>query len=103
MDFAAFLKRVGANIRRARWLAGLTQEQVAALGVTYRYYQEIERGQRNPTARTLFTLARVLKTTVGALTDVEPAATARARERLAKADLRPPALGRKPRRAAPRR
>jgi transcriptional regulator with XRE-family HTH domain len=41
------MKRVGANIRKARWLLGWTQEDVAARGLSYRYFQELERGQRN--------------------------------------------------------
>lgn len=93
MDLATFLRRVGANVRKARWQAGMTQEDVAARGITYRYYQEIERGQRNPTLRTLYTLARILETTVSALTDVEPAGTQR---RAPAGPARPPRRGRKP-------
>ncbi len=61
VDFGQFLKKVGNNIRRARWRAGLTQQDVAAAGVTYRYLQELERGERNPSARILFDLAQILK------------------------------------------
>ena len=95
MDFDALLLRVGENLRRARWIAGLTQEDVAALGITYRYYQELERGQRNPTLRILHHLADTLGTTVGALCGTDPAAS-RAAERNAGVRLGPPRRGRKP-------
>lgn len=96
VDYGSFLRRVGDNLRRARWAAGLTQEEVAALGITYRYYQELERGQRNPTLRTLHMLAEQLHTTVAALCDVEPVATSRAAERMSNYQLKPPPRGRKP-------
>ena len=60
MDFADILKQLGANLRQARWAAGMTQEEVAAKGISYRYYQELERGQRNPTLRMLADLAGIL-------------------------------------------
>ncbi len=97
VDVGTLLALVGANLRRARWARGLTQEQVAALGLTYRYYQELERGTRNPTLRTLHLLAETLDTTIAALCDVEPAQTIRAAERLAGYGLGPPPRGRKPR------
>lgn len=96
MDFGSYLRRVGSNVRKARWALGLTQEQVAARGVTYRYYQEIERGERNPSLETLFTLARILDVTVAALVDVSPTTTAQARARMANAKLEAPKRGRKP-------
>ena len=64
MDFAVLLKQVGANIRRARWAKGLTQQEVAARGISYRYYQELERGLRNPTLRMLADLAEILGSSV---------------------------------------
>ncbi len=70
MDFAQLSRRVGENIRRARWLRGLTQEQVAAKGFNYRFYQEIERGTRNPSLRTLHDLARALDVSVLDLLDI---------------------------------
>lgn len=60
MDFADILKQLSANLRQARWAAGMTQEEVAAKGISYRYYQELERGQRNPTLRMLADLAGIL-------------------------------------------
>ncbi len=96
MELAPYLRRVGENLRRARWASGLTQEGVAAHGISYRYYQELERGARNPTLRTLHHLARVLGTTVAALCNVDAAATARAAERMADYKLTAPKRGRKP-------
>ncbi|MFC1610089.1 helix-turn-helix domain-containing protein [Myxococcota bacterium] len=104
MDSESFQRRVGGNLRKARWLAGLTQEEVAAqyVGddrvVSYRYYQELERGERNPSLRILQQIAGVLGTTVAALVDVNPRATERARARLAEAPKKPPRRGRRPRR-----
>lgn len=62
----------------------------------YRYYQEIERGESNPTLQTLFTVAQFLGVTVAALVDVDHAATERARQRLSR-KASPPPRGRKPR------
>jgi len=102
VDFDGFLRRLGTNVQRARWAAGLSQEQVAARGLTYRYYQEIERGQKNTTVQTLFTIARILDVTVAALVEVDPAATARSRERLGSSKLKPPPRGRKPKKTSGR-
>lgn len=60
VDFGTYLRRVGLNLRRARWRAGMTQQDVAAKGVTYRYFQELERGERNPSLQMLFDLAQIL-------------------------------------------
>ena len=93
MDFAHIAKLVGQNVRRARWLRGLTQEQVAAKGFNYRFLQELERGMRNPSLRTLVELARALDVSVMDLVDVgEP----RMNPPLSKRKLTPPARGRKP-------
>jgi transcriptional regulator with XRE-family HTH domain len=93
VDFEEFRRRVGANIQRARWLSGKTQEDMK--GVTLRYYQDIERGIRNPTLETLYVLAGELEVTVADLVNVPGAraSTLRIDERKA---IRPPA-GRKPR------
>jgi len=95
VKFDSFLRQLGANIRRARWIAGLTQEEVAAQGLTYRYFQEMERGRRNPTARTLFTLARILGTSVSLLTQTDQDARLGERETLANVAAKPPKRGRK--------
>ena len=95
MDFAEFLSNLGNNLRRARWAAGMTQEQVAAKGISYRYYQELERGQRNPTLRTLNEIAEILNTSVVALVEMESCDQIRQRVPLADLDLQPPKRGRK--------
>lgn len=97
MDNATFLRRVGANIRKARWLQGLTQEEAAAGRISYRYYQEVERGERNPTLETLRTLSTILKVPVAVLVDVEPAKTDNVRAGFLAARPKAPKLGRRPR------
>lgn len=94
MKFDAFLKQVGANLRRARWAAEKTQEQVAAEVLTFRLLAELERGRGNPTLRTLFVLARELDVAVKDLVDVEPSKPGRVplKDREANA----PKRGRKP-------
>lgn len=96
MDYATFSKRLGANIRKARWLKGWTQGDVAAQGISYRYYQEVERGERNPTLRMLFELAEILDVTVADLTNVSGARPADPPLTARKATA--PKRGRKPRR-----
>lgn len=59
MDLDSFLAQVGANIQKARWLAGLTQEAAAAsVRISYRYYREVETGRRNPSLVVLADIAR---------------------------------------------
>lgn len=94
MEFASFSKRVGANMRKARWLRGWTQEDVAARGITYRYYQELERGERNPTLRTLLELAEIFGVTVADLVNV-PGARA-SDPPLSAQKASPPRRGRRP-------
>ena len=78
-------------------MAGLTQEQVAARGINYRYYQEIERGVRNPSLRTLFLLGRILGVPPSLFLEVEPSrAVAETRERFERARPEGPRAGRKP-------
>ena len=96
MDFARLAKIVGQNVRQARWLRGLTQEQVAAKGFNYRFYQELERGARNPSLRTLHDLARALDVTLVDLLDV---GAPRMNPPLAKQKVSPPPRGRRPRKS----
>jgi transcriptional regulator with XRE-family HTH domain len=93
VDFAVFLRRLGKNLRTARWLKGLTQQDVASMGITYRYYQELERGGRNPTLRTLCELGQVLGGRVADLVDVGERAAA---VDLSEVEATPPPRGRKP-------
>ncbi|MFI5302620.1 MAG: helix-turn-helix domain-containing protein [Polyangiales bacterium] len=58
MDFATYLVRLGRNLRRARWRAGKTQQEVAAAGVTLRYLADLERGYPTPWALLLCDLAQ---------------------------------------------
>jgi transcriptional regulator with XRE-family HTH domain len=51
-------RELGAKIRRARTLAGLTQEAVAAAsGIDYKRYQRLEQGTVNATVGTLARVA----------------------------------------------
>lgn len=80
-------------IRLARWRKNLDQEQAAAkIGLSYRYFAEIERGVRNPTLDVLAAIAKALDVSVADLVDVE----SRKRIDLGKLDLEPPRRGRKP-------
>lgn len=60
MNFDAFNKAFGENVRRARWAARLTLEDLAAKALTYRLLSAIENGRGNPTLETVFILARAL-------------------------------------------
>ena len=91
-----FRLRVAARIQRARWRLGWTQADAAhRVGLTFRYFAEVERGRRNPTLDVLFSIARGLKVRVADLVDVEPGA----RVDLDALKLSPPKTGRKPSRA----
>ena len=48
----------------------MTQQDVAAAGVTYRYLQELERGERNPSVRILFELSQILDVRVADFLEV---------------------------------
>lgn len=58
VDFERFVKIIGANLRKARWLAGLSQEAASADVLTFRLLAALERGDGNPTLRTLWLLAQ---------------------------------------------
>jgi transcriptional regulator with XRE-family HTH domain len=64
VDFARFAKVVGRNARKARWRATLTQEEAAAEVLTFRLLAALERGEGNPTLRTLLLLATRLGVSV---------------------------------------
>lgn len=52
---------IGLNARRARLEKGLSQEQVAErMGIDRAYISGLERGERNPTATTIWHLAKAL-------------------------------------------
>lgn len=68
MDLATFKARLGANLRAARWKAGLTHEQIE--GVTMRYYQDLEAGRRNPSIEVLWQLAQQFGVAIADLVNV---------------------------------
>jgi transcriptional regulator with XRE-family HTH domain len=94
VDFAKFLKHFGKNLRQARWISGQTQQEVAAQGLSFRWYAELERGQQNPTLRTVFDLAQILGVAPADLLDVPGARPSNVR--LADREVTPPKRGRKP-------
>lgn len=54
-------KVIGLNAHRVRLEKGLSQEQVAErMGIDRAYVSGLERGKRNPTATTIWHLARAL-------------------------------------------
>jgi transcriptional regulator with XRE-family HTH domain len=71
----------------------MTQQQVAAEGLTYRYLQELERGQRNPSLKMLHDLADILDVRVVDLLDV---GERKVPIKLSELDVKPPPRGRKP-------
>ncbi len=93
-EYRAFLKHVGANLRRARWAADKTLEQVAADVLTFRLLAELERGRGNPTLLTLFLLGQELDVAVKDLVDVELAKPGRTP--LKEREAIQPKQGRKP-------
>lgn len=93
MSPETFRKRVAARIKRARWRLGWTQADAAhRVGLTFRYFAEVERAGRNPTLDVLFSIANGLKVRVADLVDVEPGP----RLDLDALKLSPPKTGRKP-------
>jgi transcriptional regulator with XRE-family HTH domain len=59
---------LGANVRRLRKAAGLSQEKLAAeVGVDMRYLGGIERGQENPSLAVIGKVASVLGVTASSL------------------------------------
>ena len=99
MSPAVFRRLVAARIQRARWRLGWTQADAAfKIGLTFRYFAEVERGRRNPTLDVLLSIARGLKVPVADLVDVEPGT----RVDLDSLKLTPPKTGRKPTRPAKR-
>jgi transcriptional regulator with XRE-family HTH domain len=86
-------QRVGAMIRLARWRRRLDQEEAASkIGLSYRYFAEVERGVRNPTLDVLAAIAKALDVSVADLVDVEN----RPRIDLGGLVLEAPPRGRKP-------
>lgn len=56
------LEKFGQKMQKTRQASGVTQEELAArLGMHRTYIGLIERGERNPTIRTLYKIAKALK------------------------------------------
>jgi len=70
----------------------MTQQEVAAEGLTYRYLQELERGTRNPSLKMLYDLADILDVRVVDLLDV---GERKAPVKLGELDVKAPPRGRK--------
>jgi len=68
------IQTIGESIRFLRQQNGLSQEQLALIsGINTSYIGQIERGEKNPTIKTLEKVAAALKTTVvGLLTMYDP-------------------------------
>jgi transcriptional regulator with XRE-family HTH domain len=57
------LKKFGEKVQRVRKSKGISQEDLAGkLAMHRNYIGMIERGERNPTIRTLYKIAKALKT-----------------------------------------
>jgi transcriptional regulator with XRE-family HTH domain len=93
-EYEQYLRLVGENVRKARWKAGLTQEQAASGVVAFRILAEIERGAANPTLQTLFMLGRRLGVSVRDL--VETGHEVPLDMPLRDVQTEPPKRGRKP-------
>lgn len=78
---------IGANVRRYRLAADMTQASVAErMGVDRAYISALERGERNPTAISLWQTAEALGVRVADLFDegVNPDATGSPKQRASK-------------------
>lgn len=61
VDKRTLIQRFGRNVRRARQVRGLSQEDLADLAGLHRtYVGSVERGERNPTLLNITRLAQVL-------------------------------------------
>lgn len=62
------LEKFGQKMQKVRQSKGITQEGLAAMLSMHRtYIGLIERGERNPTIRTLYKIARALKVSASEL------------------------------------
>jgi len=65
---ASVSKKIGQNLRKIREKKEITQEQLALdAGLNRAYIGYIERGERNPTTKTLYKIAKALKVSVSDL------------------------------------
>jgi len=63
-SYRKLLKRLAANIKKARKARGLTQEEMATYGINYRHYQKIESGRYSPNLYTLHRLAKIFRVSI---------------------------------------
>ncbi len=71
IEYESRLLMLGMNIRDAREMLGLTQDQLSRLACMSRsYLGDIERGQKEPSLDTLIALANALNTDAGSLLKV---------------------------------
>lgn len=62
------LEKFGQKMQKVRQSSGITQEELAArLGMHRTYIGLIERGERNPTIRTLYKIAKALRVSASEL------------------------------------
>ncbi|PIP32339.1 transcriptional regulator [Candidatus Gottesmanbacteria bacterium CG11_big_fil_rev_8_21_14_0_20_37_11] len=62
MTHQHILRNFGERLQKVRKSQGISQEQLAALLSMHRtYVGMVERGERNPTIRTLYKIAKALK------------------------------------------
>ena len=59
--YEKLVERIAKNISRVRKKHGITQEQMAEFGYSYRHYQRIESGTHSPSLPTLYRLAKTFK------------------------------------------
>lgn len=97
VNFDAFRKNLGANVRRARFAQGMTQEEVASKAASLRTYTGLERGTANVSLEVLHAIARALKVDPAALLIADPKVTVEAFERISQATADAVPRGRKPR------
>ena len=58
-EFWKLLKRIGNNLRKIRKERKQSQEQMSEiLGISYRYYQKLEHGDKPLSMRSLFRISR---------------------------------------------
>jgi len=103
VNLQSFRRRVGENIKRARWRRSLTQEAVASRTCSLKTFAELERGRGNPTLETLFTIARVLHTTPASLIEMDPEATRADFQAFSALEEAPIKRGRKAKKGTPSR
>jgi transcriptional regulator with XRE-family HTH domain len=59
--YEKMVSKIAANIAAIRKRRGITQEEMADHGYSYRHYQRIESGKHSPSLYTLFRLSQTFK------------------------------------------